>query len=864
MPLPLADSTVVDQPAADHAFDIVLKPISHPELADIGIDEILFAVGRNEPPFDSYPPVLVKDLSRRHARMFCEGGVVHIADMGSKNGTSVNGIDVRQKTTRLANGDEVRFGHNLCFRVQLRARPPEPVARLLSLTLRPVGDGTMLQPIVVTQFPFLISKSDAAFARYRQDNPQQVNYLSRRHAHVFLKRGMPWVEDLGSTNGTFVGSQRLDEIAVPLRDGDTLGFGGHFFVYQVSLQMQALQPDPTLTHHAGAPAQAAVKAPSGDGSGGGPGRGINIEKTTFIGAPDSFLDIFCVDPVSPVDAAHGETDGSNSVADAPVRPPGRFDQFRSQLVSAVSGADRKYLRWIIWGGGSMLTLLAAIMLTLRLAEAPEREIRILITTGHISQAATKASHYLKRSPDHAGLRLLATEAWLKATVPPWVAALGRRDFTQATAVLATMRDAAQGNPDLPPLMRELNWITSLAVFTASGEGGDRPIRIYADEDSIAALTAQWDADPAAHQRAATVIAAQVPAFRDVYANALSQLRRLQSDNAVYLAAIERLKIAITTALQHEQPRSIDGLLRTAGEKYPRLAGLDRIRTDLQHYLALTRAVQGGRLGPLVAQQEQAQLVTPPFQQQLEALGAAGQLLPPELVRRYQDTRAAWRTGDSGRVLTALQSFPPGPWSSAASAELIHKKVLLSQYAALVSGNGKSAVQSGGGSDADHVSPARADRLLDFYTRLSPEDDVFLVRAVMSDPAFDAGRARKRADGEARQALSLLQKYRDSGGIDDGSRHESMISEGFRTQAGVLAQARQAARQSMNLYRLQGIDVSPSVRQVADDIETEAGQQDEALRNLVDALPSDVLRAKRMLIEDDVDAARNAVVAGENP
>ena len=99
------------------SYQIVLKPLGHCDLPEIGIDETLFAIGRNEPPFDTCPADAVADLSRRHARIFCENGIIHIADMGSKNGTAVNGVDVRQRTARLQHGDELLFGRSLKFQV---------------------------------------------------------------------------------------------------------------------------------------------------------------------------------------------------------------------------------------------------------------------------------------------------------------------------------------------------------------------------------------------------------------------------------------------------------------------------------------------------------------------------------------------------------------------------------------------------------------------------------------------------------------------------------------------------------------------------------------------------------------------------
>lgn len=105
---------------------IVLKPVSHPELGDILIDENLFAVGRTEAPFDSYAPEIVADLSRRHARIFSEYGAAYVADIDSKNGTCVNRLAVKQKITRLHEGDEICFGRTLSYRVHLQPRVQRP------------------------------------------------------------------------------------------------------------------------------------------------------------------------------------------------------------------------------------------------------------------------------------------------------------------------------------------------------------------------------------------------------------------------------------------------------------------------------------------------------------------------------------------------------------------------------------------------------------------------------------------------------------------------------------------------------------------------------------------------------------------
>lgn len=56
-------------------------------------------------------------LSRRHARLERIDGVLHIIDMGSRNGTHLNGMQLAPETPQpLQNGDEIQLG-NLVFRL---------------------------------------------------------------------------------------------------------------------------------------------------------------------------------------------------------------------------------------------------------------------------------------------------------------------------------------------------------------------------------------------------------------------------------------------------------------------------------------------------------------------------------------------------------------------------------------------------------------------------------------------------------------------------------------------------------------------------------------------------------------------------
>src|SRR2546428_3679448 len=61
-----------------------------------------------------------EEVSRRHALVRRAGGGIEILDLGSRNGTWVNGVRI-SSATHLAHGDDVRLGQTM-----LRAEGAEP------------------------------------------------------------------------------------------------------------------------------------------------------------------------------------------------------------------------------------------------------------------------------------------------------------------------------------------------------------------------------------------------------------------------------------------------------------------------------------------------------------------------------------------------------------------------------------------------------------------------------------------------------------------------------------------------------------------------------------------------------------------
>lgn len=812
-------------PQAGQVFDVLLMPVSRPELGEIRIDEDLFAIGRGEAPFAAYPTEAVSVLSRRHARIFSEDGAVYVADLGSKNGTRVNGDAVAQQPARLRDGDELSFGAGLAYRVRLYARQADAEPPRVAVTLTPMRDELGLQPVVIAGFPFLVSKADETFARYRDAYPHQVNYLSRRHAHVYLKHGVPWIEDLGSTNGTFVNGVRLRDQSIRLEPDDVLAFGGSHFVYRVGIEREA-DADATATRTSivpppsTAPANAALPIDA------------DPDKTTFVGAADSFLDIFCMDyPAAQEDEVNPEAlPDSGDVPHAPPRR-GRVTMMLVEAMRSFGIRDRAQLER---AARVAILLIAALAIGggyLWWRGAPDRSLQALVDAGKYVRAAEVADQVLSRHGDDTHYQTLGAQALMRAYVPQWVARLQAADFDGAAAVLDEMRARSRHNADGRALVDELAWVGDVDQYVARRGGIEGPIRMFGDEGRIRDLLRRWEADTASHQRLLNRIANDVPPFRDTYARAMSDLRRLQNDESVFLAAIDRLNAAIARELSRERPEALQPMLAEYKEKYPRLAGLDRVERDLGQYTAMIVALRDRAPGPLVAQMQQARFQTPPFEAAYQKLKAT-QLPGDDVQKQYVTASKAWEQGNGEAAIAALKAVSAGPWAADVARDAAHKEQVLAQYAAVRAARG---------------TPGYDSQLLAFYASLDPRSDAFFAKAIDADVNGIRDAALRRANQLLNRAATGWRQYRNNGLIAGEQRLEAGVSARFRAQAKLLADAQEDARQGLRIYAQLRIDDTAQWSKVRDDIQAEIDAQRRALNDLRMVLDPAVLKTKLALV-----------------
>lgn len=818
---------------------IHLEPVSNPDLDGIEISGTLFPIGRAEPFFASLPSNISGQLSRRHARIFEEQGHVYVTDLHSRNGTRVNGKSISAgRPEVLCNGDIIELGGELSFKVYLetatKGEHSEYDENPAQLVLQPANAGTDLEVIVVNQFPFLIARKDSVFERYSTEMADELAQLSRRHAVVTLQDDGLFIEDMGSSNGTELNGNKLDEHAIKISNGDTLAFGGSHFVYTVCLPTadqteskntsSTTAADHTYTEDSGRIDQDSESNPVG-------------EHTMFVDSPTSFLDIFCAEEDN--DAALNSDDpidnlSSQKASNVAPGPQGKWHQARQHAVEVGQafrgepGAGSKKPKIAVISLAIFTLIIAAYLLF----DSEKSKIKTLSAQGNYSEAAQIANRYLAQHPNDSEVETGGTKALIQLLMPDWLGYITAENYNQASALLNKLESEFSNIVQAKEYLDQLEWVADLEKFANESGGIDGSIDIFIDEITMKQLLDEWNRSPNRHQQILEQVSAYYPEFKPLQKLALSHLRQLRHGFSLYNKAINELTITATNAIESGDMQHLIVEIGDYERNYPRLAGLDALSMDAQNYAANLRLLQEADLGALIGLQRTIKFETSLFQTHAQPL-IAGRLPNQRIVSQFETALAAWRNGDAAQAIDALAPLKnDADWSMQVTRQIEHMQQVDTAFIDLSQSENRTGHQ---------------DKLLDFRKSLKPSEDSFYIEATRLD--FDKHRDLLLAElgVKTEDVMTQWSSYLDAGGINSVMRIDENISSQYKQQAGRLKSSHTDITSVIENYALLQLDPPTAMTAVYKKILDESRRQRNWIMDLGVVMDQRLLKAKLELL-----------------
>jgi pSer/pThr/pTyr-binding forkhead associated (FHA) protein len=216
-----------------HSFGRLILRLANGREQEFALSKPSILIGRA-----ATSDILLPDpkVSRTHARIECGSGSCTVIDLGSANGTRVNGKHVERAV--LSPGDVIQLG-DCILRYELSAPVVEPDITIIDTDAdieKTLVEARLMTALNDTQQPRLVIVTpdktweapltqDALTLGRHPDNDIDLEYpnVSRHHARIERRSDDFIIRDLGSANGTWLGNRRIEEQA--LQDGDSLRIG---------------------------------------------------------------------------------------------------------------------------------------------------------------------------------------------------------------------------------------------------------------------------------------------------------------------------------------------------------------------------------------------------------------------------------------------------------------------------------------------------------------------------------------------------------------------------------------------------------------------------------------------------------------
>ncbi|MBF0458764.1 MAG: FHA domain-containing protein [Nitrospirae bacterium] len=184
-------------------------------------------------------------ISRRHARVYLKQDSYYIEDLNSKFGVSVNGCKISEQ--RLNSGDIILLGKKtIIFTNPAQEDDNKTIAAPVMENIGTKSGRFILVRITSpgeTKEHCTLTSQGVSIGRKGGNNTVVLDdfSVSKNHARVWLEKGKVYVEDLNSTNGTFVGEQMIPAgEAFELSTGNNLKIGtSQFMVFDTDNTMDS-------------------------------------------------------------------------------------------------------------------------------------------------------------------------------------------------------------------------------------------------------------------------------------------------------------------------------------------------------------------------------------------------------------------------------------------------------------------------------------------------------------------------------------------------------------------------------------------------------------------------------------------------
>jgi hypothetical protein len=434
---------------------------------------------------------------------------------------------------------------------------------------------------IVVETDTLLGRSTQPFAS--KESPELAE-LSRQHARIFLKEGVFYIMDLGSRNGTALNGEEVTDAPTLIAHGDEIALAKKISFRawlngesNISVEMPRLMPK------ASEPLRMSSQPDD------------LTEDTILFSASDRFLEGFYEQ-----EDATRMTD-SLELLDSSARQKRRVRlALGLVLASAAIG-----LMGVLYLRGSV--------------SDPKERIEALLQQGQFDEAYGAATTHLRDHPNDAAMAGLWLDSFANRIVRDWLSHIDKKQFIDAGQALQEAQVAPSVRPpEAEEFLGLLAWATGLENFLYDREKQPK-IKLYQDEYEIQRLLDDWNRNKLRYQAAMEALSRRSALFQSRADPLWGSLSTFLNRYALHLDAIDQLKMTVGDKLEARQGQALLHLLNDFEAAHPEVAGVDRLRNDLIHYLTIERTIGKGELPEASRLRQSYQFQTPPFVEQATRL-----------------------------------------------------------------------------------------------------------------------------------------------------------------------------------------------------------------------------------------------------